>query len=86
MPNSRVTFHGHESYLGSHGLVLAGQLEDGRETREARGVLLGRDAGVRFDARLLQAAGHLVQGVQISWGHFPPVEETFDVEAEHRLP
>ena len=72
--------------LGAHGLVLAGQLEDGGELGEAGGHLVGRDVLLGFDARLLDASRHLVQRLEPPGRDVRPVEEWLDVEVEDGVP
>ena len=72
--------------LGAHGLVLAGQLEDGGELGEAGGHLVGRDVRLGFDARLLDASRHLVQRLEVPGRDVRPVEEWLDVEVEDGVP
>jgi hypothetical protein len=81
---SRVRTAG--AHLGAHGLVLAGQLEDGGELGEAGGHLVGRDVRLGFDARLLDASRHLVQRLEVPGRDVRPVEEWLDVEVEDGVP
>ena len=71
----------HLQVLRAHRLVLAAELQDHGEAREAVGVRLGVHSRVRLDARLLQLPGQVIERAEGVRRDVLPAEKRREVEA-----
>ena len=76
----------HLQVLRAHRLVLAAELQDHGEAREAVGVRLGVHPRVRLDARLLQLPGQVIERGEGVRRDVLTAEKRREVEAHHRVP